>query len=153
MQAAEIPSDIPARRAAMAICADAAPGDLEELLADLGAIPAARDVRRPETGLVMVRGRMGGDGAAFNMGEATVTRAVVEIEGAPLGFAYHLGRDLAKARAAAVIDALWQDPARRGAVEAALQPVRARLDGVRRLAARRAAATRVDFFTLARGED
>lgn len=137
----------------MSVCADADRSELDDVLGDVGELPAFRDIRRPETGLVMVRGRMGGDGAPFHFGEATVTRAVVAAGVDPPGFAYHLGRDVAKARAAASIDALWQDPVRRPAVEAALASVRMRQDEARRLNARRTAATRVDFFTLVRGED
>src|SRR5205814_1750278 len=75
---------------------------------------------------VMLRGRMGGDGRAFNLGEATVTRAAVVLADGRTGFAYQLGRDRIKARAAAIIDALWQGE-ERAAVENALAPVRARL--------------------------
>jgi alpha-D-ribose 1-methylphosphonate 5-triphosphate synthase subunit PhnG len=123
------------------------------MLARLAPIPAASDLRPTETGLVMLRGRTGGDGAPFNLGEATVSRAAVHLEGGATGFAYRLGRDAAAARAAAVIDALWQDEERRGAVEAALEPVRARLDAEADEARAETAATKVDFFTLVRGED
>jgi alpha-D-ribose 1-methylphosphonate 5-triphosphate synthase subunit PhnG len=68
------------------------------------------------------------------------------------GFAYQLGRDGAKARTAAVIDALWQGE-ERTIVERALAPIRARQAGAEALAARRTAATRVNFFTMVRGED
>ena len=37
------------------------------------------ELRAAETGLVMLRGRIGGDGDPFNLGEATVTRAAVQI--------------------------------------------------------------------------
>ena len=69
------------------------------------------------------------------------------------GFAYHLGRDAQKARKAAVLDALWQVPGHQGPVERALAAVRDRVAADMAKAARRAAATRVNFFTLARGED
>lgn len=141
------------RQAVMAVCAEASRAELDAALKTLCPLPPHRDLRPPETGLVMLRGRMGGGGAAFNCGEATATRSAVAVEGAPPGFAYQLGRDAAKARAAAILDALWQTPERRGEVEAALAPIRARLAGERDLASRRTAATRVEFFTLVRGED
>ena len=156
---AEAQSDeMAARRSAMAACAEAEPAELVDAIERLSPVPAARDLRPVETGLAMLRGRAGGDGAAFNLGEATVTRAAVTLDlmdgtSSPIGFAYHLGRDGQKARHAAVIDALWQLPAHRQAVIAALGPVRERLAAERALAARRAAATRVNFFTLVRGED
>jgi alpha-D-ribose 1-methylphosphonate 5-triphosphate synthase subunit PhnG len=153
MSDARLDPEITQRQAVMALCAEAAGSELDAALDALAPLPALRDLRRPEIGLTMVRGRAGGDGAAFNLGEATVTRAAVALEGDVAGFAYHLGRDVAKARKAAILDALWQVPARRPQVEAALVPVQARLAASREQAARQAAATRVNFFTLVRGED
>lgn len=137
----------------MALCAEATLRELEQALEATGYGGGVEDLRRPETGLVMVRGRIGGDGAPFNLGEATVTRAAVRIDGGENGFAYHLGRDAARARLAATLDALWQTPAYRARTEAALSSVRARLDGERRRRERQTAATRVNFFTMVRGED
>ncbi len=112
------------------------------------------ELRPPATGLIMVRGRIGGDGAPFNLGEATVTRAAVRLESGETGFSYALGRDHDKARLAAVCDALWQSAGRRAAVEQQiLAPIRARLARERTERREQAAATRVDFFTLVRGED
>ncbi len=141
-----------ARQAVMALCAEASRADLEAALSGLDA-PAAADLRVPETGLVMASGRIGGDGRPFNLGEVSVTRAAIRLADSPAGFAYHLGRDRTKARLAAILDALWQDPGRRARVEAALEPAARRLAESRARAARRTAATRVDFLTLARGED
>jgi alpha-D-ribose 1-methylphosphonate 5-triphosphate synthase subunit PhnG len=142
---------VEARRAVMATLAAATPEEALAVLARLGGRDAT-DLRPVESGLVMLRGRMGGDGAPFNLGEATVTRAAVRLADGRTGFAWQLGRDRGKARAAAVIDALWQG-AERDAVEAALAPLRARLAEAARLRAAEVAATRVDFFTLVRGED
>ena len=158
MHAGSETAEIAARQSAMAACAEADATELGAALDQLSPVPTSRELRPVQTGLAMLRGRAGGDGAAFNFGEATVTRAAVTLdlgEGAtsPVGFAYHLGRDAEKARRAATIDALWQLPDRRPAVEEALAPVRGRLASDRALAARRAAATRVNFFTLVRGED
>jgi alpha-D-ribose 1-methylphosphonate 5-triphosphate synthase subunit PhnG len=112
------------------------------------------EVRAPETGLVMLRGRIGGDGAAFNLGEATVTRAAVQIASGEVGIAYVLGRDQKKARLSAVCDALWQSKMYRDALErGVLAPIRTRIDAERDRQRAQAAATRVDFFTLVRGED
>ena len=141
------------RRAAMATCAEAAAPELARALAAVGYAGAVEELRRPGTGLVMARGRIGGDGRPFNLGEATVTRAAVRIGSGEAGFAWHLGRDAERARAAALLDALWQSPEHRAAVEAALAPVAERIEAERALQARRTAATKVDFFTLVRGED
>jgi len=142
------------RRAAMALLARATPEELQEGLA---AADAPRDVnvlRAPETGLVMVRGRMAGEGAPFNLGEATVTRAAVRLPSGETGFAYALGTDRERARLAAIADALWQRGAARDTIERhILRPVAARLAAEAARQAARAAATKVAFFTLVRGED
>jgi len=141
------------RRDAMAIYAEASLAELKSGLETIGEWGHA-DVRKPETGLVMVQARIGGDGAPFNLGEATVTRAAVRIDSGNIGFSYILGSDQEKARLAALCDALWQNQTTRQAVEMhVLAPVRERLARERKEAAARTAATRVDFFTLVRGED
>lgn len=138
----------------MRLCSQAGEAELKGVLAALGPLPVCRDVRAAEAGLVMVRGRTGGTGAAFNFGEATVARAVVTLECGTMGFGYVLGRSLAKARLAALIDALGQTASFGQRVEHALQDI----VGVRVAAEREArqaeiAATRVEFFTMQRGED
>lgn len=143
---------IAARQALMAAMAAARRDELEAALASLGPVPAASDIRAPESGLVMLRGRAGGDGRPFNLGEATVTRAAIRLADGRTGFAYQLGRDAAKARLAAILDGLAQGD-ERAAVEAALAPVQARIAAEAETKARRVAATRVDFFTMVRGED
>ncbi|WP_246685281.1 phosphonate C-P lyase system protein PhnG, partial [Methylobacterium sp. WL103] len=94
----------------MARAGEATADELRAALAQTGAVAKAQDLRPTETGLVMVRGRIGGDGRAFNAGEATVTRAAVRLPGGETGFAYHLGRDRVRARLAAILDAHWQRP-------------------------------------------
>ncbi len=135
----------------MATVARATVGELTALDALAGG--GAEMLRAPEIGLVMVRGRIGGDGAPFNLGEATVTRAAVSLPGGVIGFGHVLGRDREKARLAALADALWQAPATRDAVEALLAPVRERIAAETALKRERAAATRVDFFTMVRGDN
>lgn len=145
--------DVGARQAALACAGRATVDDLRQVLERIGVEDEAEDLRRPETGLVMVRGRIGGDGRAFNVGEATVTRAAVRLPSGETGFAYHLGRDRAKARLAAILDAHWQRDAARTAIEGALASLAERRAAEAAVAARQVAATRVNFFTLARGED
>lgn len=111
-------------------------------------------IRPPETGLVMLRGRMGGTGSAFNLGEATVTRCAVRTAKGHEGHAYVMGRNHKHARVAAICDALMQDEKYSGKVDAlVLQPLQELLENRRSLAAHKAAATKVDFFTLVRGEN
>lgn len=142
------------RQALMGACACATLEEMAAAIELFGQAAEAVDVRPPEIGLVMVRGRVGGDGAQFNTGEATVTRAVVRLSTGELGYSYLLGRARDRARRAAIIDALGQDPARRATLEEAfLRPVMSRSARERLTARRKSAATRVNFFTLVRGED
>ncbi len=140
------------RRAAMAVLAHS---DVSAIAGCLGsiAVPGYEDLREPENGLVMVRGRIGGDGAPFNVGEATVSRAAVRLKSGEVGFGYTLGRDRQKARLIALCDALVQSKEFSDAVETTvLAPLRAAIVAARDRNARETAATRVDFYTLVRGE-
>ncbi|CDX32961.1 carbon-phosphorus lyase complex subunit [Mesorhizobium sp. ORS 3359] len=142
------------RKALMATLAHAEADEIARLWNEAGLPSEAELLRGPETGLVTVRGRIGGGGAPFNVGEATVTRATVRLPSGQVGHSYALGRDQDKARLAAIADALWQDPAQREAVEAKLAaPLRAALDAARETRRVETAATKVDFFTMVRGED
>ncbi|HEV3501059.1 MAG TPA: phosphonate C-P lyase system protein PhnG [Bradyrhizobium sp.] len=140
------------RKAAMAVLAHF---DAAEIAGRLGAIalPAHENLREPENGLVMVRGRIGGDGRPFNLGEATVSRAAVRLASGEVGFGYALGRDREKARMIALCDALVQSNEFADALEAnVLTPLRAAMISKRNRKAAETAATRVDFYTLVRGE-
>jgi alpha-D-ribose 1-methylphosphonate 5-triphosphate synthase subunit PhnG len=140
------------RKAAMAVLAHT---DAAEISGRLGAIalPAHENLREPENGLVMVRGRVGGDGAAFNLGEATVSRAAVRLSTGEVGFGYTLGRDRHKAQMIALCDAMVQSAEFAEVVEAkVVAPLRAAVIAERNRKAAEAAATRVDFYTLVRGE-
>ena len=122
----------------------------DELAAGLHDVPAYTRLRGPEAGLVMVRGRAGGAGNPFNLGEATVVRCTVRTPSGTVGHAYCLGRDLRQAELAAVLDALLQDSEAGPALEAKVVTPLAEAQAARRaLLARRAAATQVQFFTLA----
>src|SRR5690349_9676235 len=136
----------------MAVLAHA---EASEIAARLHAItlPGHEDLREPENGLVMLRGRIGGDGAPFNLGEATVSRAAVRLATGEVGFGYVLGRDRQKAQLIALCDALVQSEQFTGAVEAnVVAPLRAAMISDRSRKAQETAATRVDFYTMVRGE-
>ncbi len=113
--------------------------------------PDYRALRASEIGMVLVRGRMGGGGGAFNLGEMTVTRAAVRLESGETGIAYVAGRDRRHAELAAAVDAMMQSSHWRPAVEGAVVERLSREQAERRdLAARKAAATKVDFYTMVR---
>lgn len=143
-----------ARQERLSALATASGAELMELWGRLGIDPACEMVRGPETGLVALRGRIGGGGAPFNFGEATVTRATVRLGSGAVGHAVALGRDRRKAKLIAILDALAQDPDMESKIDAEIVgPLRQSLAA--RDAKRRAetAATKVDFFTMVRGED
>ena len=128
-----------------------APRELLESWAGSAKPPAFSWLRRPESGLAMVRARAGGSGEKFNLGEMTITRCALRLESGASGVAYVQGRDHKKAELAALADALLQTPAAAQRVKADLiQPVRAHLAARAAQMQRKAQATRVDFFTLAR---
>ncbi len=138
------------RQEAIALLAQGTADELSKAVGEFGVAREATDVKRPEVSLVMVRGRIGGDGAAFNVGEATVVRAVVQCGGIT-GFGARLGRDVRAARDAAILDAVWQMDTLRAAVEASvLAPIRCRLAEARTAASRAVATSKVEFFTVAR---
>ena len=140
------------RKAAMAVLAHSDAAAIARCLEPIAA-PAYENLRAPENGLVMLRGRIGGDGAPFNLGEATVSRAAVRLATGEVGFGYTLGRDGQKAQMIALCDALIQSIDHAEAVEAkVLAPLRAAMIAEQNRRAEETAATRVDFYTLVRGE-
>jgi alpha-D-ribose 1-methylphosphonate 5-triphosphate synthase subunit PhnG len=141
------------RRKWMAVLARVPAASLERSWKDMAIRPEYHWVRPPETGLVMVRGRAGGTGRPFHLGEVAVTRCTVETKAGRLGTAYVMGRDHRHAELAAVLDALLQDPATAPLVRSrVLEPLRKEQRARRERERRRTEGTRVDFFTMVRGE-
>ncbi|ARP91702.1 phosphonate C-P lyase system protein PhnG [Bordetella genomosp. 9] len=143
-----------ARAAWMRVMALAEPAALAQACAALGELPAYRTLRAPETGMAMVRGRAGGTGAQFNVGEVSVTRCTVAFDDGVMGTAYVRGRAPRHAEQAAVLDGLLQMPAWHERVrEAVIEPLAQAHAAKAANRAAVAAQTRVDFFTMVRGED
>ncbi|MGJ7456645.1 phosphonate C-P lyase system protein PhnG [Halomonas sp. RA08-2] len=130
------------------------PGDrVEQAWNRLGIAPPYRCVRGPETGMAMVRGRMGGTGNVFNLGEMTLTRVSVALEDGTLGHGWVKGRDHRHAKLIALTDACARRPEWEASMEEGLiAPLEALLVEEHETQAKVAAATRVDFFTMVRGE-
>ncbi|MBP1851704.1 phosphonate C-P lyase system protein PhnG [Rhizobium halophytocola] len=142
------------RKQALDLLAKAELRELQAAWDRLEPKPAVAAVRGPETGLVMVRGRTGGGGSPFNLGEVTVTRASVRVDDTLVGHGYALGTDSRKVRLAAIFDALGQKPEMMHAIQTQLLgPIAERLAEADRQTRAETAATRVDFFTMVRGED
>lgn len=141
----------PERRRWLSILAKAPAQEVIAAWDGLADRPSYRALRAPEIGMVLVRGRMGGAGDAFNLGEMTVTRAAVRLDSGETGVGYVAGRDRRHAEIAAVMDAMMQSADLRPAVEGPVVAHLARHQEERRdTAARKAAATKVDFFTMVR---
>ena len=140
------------RKAAMAVLAHSSAVEIAGHLEGIE-VPAYQSLREPEDGLVMLRGRIGGDGAPFNLGEATMSRAAIRLASGEVGFGYTFGRDREKARMIALCDALVQSDAFVDRVEVeVIAPLRNAVLARRTRKAAETAATKVDFYTMVRGE-
>ncbi|MCU0904098.1 MAG: phosphonate C-P lyase system protein PhnG [Tabrizicola sp.] len=141
---------IAVRKGWMSLLAKASPARLAALMPDL---PDHSLLRAPECGAVMVRGRTGATGSAFNLGEITVTRCSVRLPCGTVGHAWVQGRDKAHARRAAVADAMLQTAGSELLTRTVLAPLDAERRATRAARAETAAKTKVEFFTMVRGED
>lgn len=142
------------RKSWIGLLAKAELDELENAWARIDPQPGVTLLRGPETGLVMARGRIGGGGAPFNLGEVTVSRASVRLSCGSVGHGQTLGTIKRKAELAAIFDALAQTPEFAETVEReVLAPVARRIDAQDAATRQQVAATRVDFFTMVRGED
>jgi len=142
------------RQGWMSLLAKAPAAAIARYFTALGLAPAHSYLRAPEVGGVMVRGRAGGTGAPFNLGEMTITRCALKLEEeGTVGHAYVQGRDKEKARQAALLDALLQTGAAEQVRAQVLVPLDAEMGAQAAARAAKAAATKVDFFTMVRGED
>ena len=146
--------DVDRRKSRMAVLARCDAAEMRKSWNALELDPAVTLLRGPETGLVMLRGRIGGTGGEFNFGEATVTRATVKLENGAVGHSLALGRDKVRAKLSAVIDAMCQDETMAARIDRAMiAPLREALEQRDSRRQTETAATRVDFFTMVRGED
>ena len=143
----------PARKAWMSLLAQADEADLSRLWQAFDRNPDFNWLRPPEAGGVMVRGRMGGSGAPFNLGEMTVTRCALTLTDGTVGHAYVQGRSKPKAEIAAKVDALMQTETAPDLRQAVLDPLQQIQQAQKKARAAKAAATKVEFFTMVRGED
>lgn len=150
------PEGIALRQRAARVFAGASTADLAEHWTAWPVPPVVEYLRGPESGLVMVQGRIGGSGDRFNLGEATVVRATALLRGGALaaetiGTSYVLGSDPEHAGLAAVFDALLGDPVQRDLVlERVIEPLESRQNGDDAQTRAEARATTVNFFTVAR---
>jgi len=142
-----------ARKHWMGVLAKAPADALARAFGALGPAPEFTWLRAPEFGAVMVRGRTGGTGAPFNLGEISVTRCSLRLADGLVGHAYVAGRDREKARIAALCDAQMQGSRAEQLRAAVIEPMERIAADAARDSAEKAAGTRVEFFTMVRGED
>lgn len=148
---ANLQGQIQDRRRWMGLLARAPVHDLLARMPDPA--PDYSYLRVPEAGSVMVEGRAGATGAPFNLGEITVTRCVVRLATGEVGYAHVQGRDKPHATRAALVDAMMQTAQASMIRATVLTPLAEKEASRKQARAERAAATRVEFFTLVRGED
>ena len=142
-----------ARQRWMSVLTKADFSDLDSLFNNLPAKPAWSVIRPPEVGMIMARGRAGGTGQRFNLGEVTVTRCAVQLEYGATGHGYVMGRNRRHAELVAVVDAMMQTPSQRETLERSLiVPLSIRYEDRRRTIGKEVASTKVDFFTMVRGD-
>lgn len=142
-----------ARQKWLSVLARASCTELEQAFTELGPLPPLEHVRPAEAGMFMLRGRIAGSGDAFNLGEATVTRCALRVGASALGVGYALGRDRRKAELIAVFDALLQGKFQPAQIQRdVIEPMSFRQAQERDAASRQAATSKVEFFTMVRGE-
>ena len=141
------------RKAWMSLMARAPEGRVSALLDRAAPRPAFTWLRAPEVGSAMVRGRAGGTGAPFNLGEMTVTRCALTLDSGETGHAYVQGRRKADAEAAALVDALMQTDAAGDLHSKVLDPLEAEATARTSTRAAKAAATKINFFTIIQKND
>jgi alpha-D-ribose 1-methylphosphonate 5-triphosphate synthase subunit PhnG len=152
MQQVASMTDKTPRQRWMSVLAKSPPDTLENTWQNLPTKPAYRFLRPPETGLVMVRARAGGSGMRFNLGEMSMTRCVIQLDDGGAGYSYIAGRSHRHAELAAVFDGLLQSPSQLSETLSAMVDSLEQAQHERqRQRAAKAAATKVDFFTLVRG--
>ena len=109
-------------------------------------------LKGPEVGLLMTNGRIHSTGRPFHLGEVSLTKCVLKDDQGLLGYGHIIGRNKQQAKAIALFDLALQ---RINSAEPALIRLNAWKEEVAEIEAMESEAvekTRVDFFTMVRGE-
>jgi len=147
-----LPSDegTKARQRWLGVLARAPAAAIRKHLEAVPALPCYLLLRGPEAGMTMLRGRMGGGGTAFNLGEMTLARCSIRDSDGRVGHGYAAGRDLEQVTLIARLDAILQDDALSEVFgRAVIEPLAAAQAASRAVVEAKAVATEVKFFTLA----
>ncbi|WP_026972435.1 phosphonate C-P lyase system protein PhnG [Aliagarivorans marinus] len=147
-------SQLKSRARWMSVLAKADFAKLQQCWTELELQPDYTVVRAPEIGLAQVRARIGSSGRQFNIGDVTITRAAVRLNNGTLGSSYLQGRNKAHAELAALLDGLLQQPKYQSLLtEQVIEPLEQAKEAVDAARAEQVATSKVDFFTMVRGED
>ncbi|WNN42911.1 phosphonate C-P lyase system protein PhnG [Winslowiella toletana] len=138
----------------LSVLAHSQPEQLEQHWLALKLQPDYQVIRPAETGLTRLQARMGATGQRFVLGDMTITRAVVRTADGTCGYSYIAGRDKAHAERCALLDALLQQQEMHQLLQQQLiTPLAAARAERQQLRSREIASSRVDFFTLVRGDN
>lgn len=127
--------------------------ELTDARSALEMCPPYENVREPQSGLMMAEGRAGGSGGRFNLGQISVSRAAVRLNTGELGIGYCLGQNEAQAELIALFDALLQTDRQNELSAAVIEPAHRKQRAAADLKSRKAASSKVDFFTMVRGDN
>ncbi|MFL4558247.1 phosphonate C-P lyase system protein PhnG [Yersinia kristensenii] len=151
------------RQGWMSVLAHSQPAQLLAHWQPLNLSPQYQVIRPPEIGLNQLQARMGGTGRRFILGDMTITRAVIKLNDSAdiYGYSYIAGRNKPHAELCALVDGLLQLSCIHGKpaglsellLKTVIHPLAAIQQERRELRARAIATSKVDFFTLVRGED
>ncbi len=142
-----------ARRHWLSVLARMTTQELTHARSALETCPSHENVREPQSGLMMAEGRAGGSGGRFNLGQISVSRAAVRLDTGELGIGYCLGQDEDKAALIALFDALLQTERQSELSASVIGPAHRKQQADAKLKSRKAASSKVDFFTMVRGDN
>jgi alpha-D-ribose 1-methylphosphonate 5-triphosphate synthase subunit PhnG len=109
-------------------------------------------LKSPEIGMLMTDARIHATGSGFHLGEVTLTRCVLKDTLGHLGYGQILGRNTKQALAIARFDLALQRQDTAPRAEELLAGWREEIAALDAMQDERVEATRVDFFTMVRGD-
>lgn len=137
----------------LSVLAHSEPTTLATLWSQQNLQPNYTLLRAPQTGLAQVQGRMGATGNAYNIGDVTLTRAVVKLASNEIGVGYIAGRNKDHCLRVALVDALLQHKDFFQVLyDNVIKPLRQQRQQATQQHEAATNQSKVDFFTLVRGE-
>lgn len=141
------------RRHWMAVLAQSRPETLKRCCKSLKLTPDYQRLRPTQIGLVQLQARMEVTGGRFMVGDMTVSRAAVQLKDGTCGYSYVIGRNREHAERCAWLDALLQTNGATSQLwDSVIVPLHQQQQAQCAQQQDEVAASRVNFFTLVRGE-